>query len=179
MLSIAVSQIPPDGLVLQEELAPAAVHLEGDEEFRLEGGRLAARVEKGDDEAVHVRGTLRASLELACARCLDRFRVERQDPVELYFLPGRSAREEEEEVELSDRELVVGYYENDRLDLGEAVREHLVLSVPMKPVCRPECRGLCPICGGNRNLEACACREAPDTPLAGLQALLQRRSGDQ
>ena len=53
--------------------------------------------------------------------------------------------------------MVVAYYDGDRLDLGEMIREQLFLSVPLKRLCREDCRGLCPTCGVNRNRTPCDC----------------------
>jgi len=77
-------------------------------------------------------------------------------------------------VELDDHEMVVAYYEGNHLDLGEVVREQCVLSLPLKPLCREDCRGRCPSCGKNRNLESCECsapEEAGDPRLAALKKL--------
>jgi uncharacterized protein len=79
--------------------------------------------------------------------------------LDLFYLPRAAEQEEaqEEEVELSDRDVVVGYYQDDRLDLGEVVREQILLALPLKPLCRPDCQGLCPRCGKNRNVSPCGC----------------------
>jgi uncharacterized protein len=50
------------------------------------------------------------------------------------------------------------------LDLGEAIRQHAITNRPMKPLCRPDCRGLCPTCGANRNQQPCECKEASADP---------------
>ena len=86
--------------------------------------------------------------------------------LDLFYLPRLASRpeDEEEEVELDDHEVVVGYYDDERLDLGEVVREQLLLSLPMKRVCREECQGICPTCGRNRNTASCACA-APEEPV--------------
>ena len=60
------------------------------------------------------------------------------------------------------------------LDLHEAVRQYAITNIPMKPLCKPECLGLCTICGGNRNYTACACGvESSDPPWAPLKQLLE------
>ena len=65
----------------------------------------------------------------------------------------------------------VSYYLGDRIDLGEVVREHVALQLPMKPVCRDDCRGLCPQCGANWNEGTCDCRpDDMDPRLAVLRS---------
>ena len=163
MLVISIRDIPVDGKAVDVALDPGAVHLEGEEEFTLEGGRLAGRIEKGEDQAVHFRGRLQARLGLHCGRCLEPFVKELDEDLDLFFMPHEAeadADEEEQEVELSDRDMVVAYYEDDRIDLGEMVREQMLLALPLRRLCREDCRGLCPSCGTNRNTGTCRQRKA-------------------
>jgi uncharacterized protein len=160
MLVIKVSEIPPEGIALDAGLDVASLHLEGEGAFRLEGGgRVAGHVDKGDDASVHLRGRLAAGLGVECARCLVPFGHPVAQELDLFFLPqgAEAGAEDEEEVQLSDHDVVVAYYRDDRLDLGEALREQLLLALPLKPLCREDCRGLCPACGANRNQMDCGC----------------------
>jgi uncharacterized protein len=165
MLLIEIPRIPPEGLDLDETLDPAGVHLEGDDEIVLESGRLDCRLEIVDGTTVHVSGRLAGRVTVECGRCLERFAVAVDHQMDQFYLPRLAHRpeEEDEEVELSDHDVVVGYYEEDRLDLGEVVREQLFLTLPLKRLCREGCRGLCPTCGRNRNTESCTC-PAPEEP---------------
>lgn len=183
MLLINVFDIPPEGLDVDEGLEAGEVHLEGEESFALQaGGRLTCRVERGDDESVHVRGRLAARLGLECGRCLEAFPFALDQVLDLLYLPHRArndeeGREEEEDVELSDHELVVAFYRENRLDLGEMVREQFFLAVPMKRLCREDCLGLCPTCGSNRNAALCDCPPPePDPRLSPLGMLFAKRS---
>lgn len=176
MLLIHVSKIPPEGLSIDTPLDPGEVHLDGEESFALEGGALRSHVERGDDDTVHVRGRLQAEVALSCGRCLEGFTLNIDQELDLFYLAHAVGQEneEEDEVELSDRDVVVAYYEGDRLDLGNVIREQLFLDVPMKRVCREDCRGLCPHCGVNRNQQDCACpNEEPSlSPFASLRRKL-------
>jgi DUF177 domain-containing protein len=183
MLLIHISQIPPDGLVVNDELAPAAVHVEGEETFALApAGRLDCRVDKVDGVSVHVRGRLKAGLEMACSRCLDAFSFPVDQELDLFYLPHArdAAREEEEvDVELKDRDMVVAYYQGETLDLGEMIREQFFLAAPVKPLCREACKGRCPSCGANRNEAVCACPPAEsnaDVRLLELKKIFDARS---
>ena len=176
-LVIEVSKIPPGGLAVDSPLQPEAVHLEGEKAFSLVSGRLQVRLEKGDEESVHVRGHLDARLKLECGRCLEPFEMDLDQDLELFFLSHVADQvEEEDEVELSDHDMVVAYYRDNRLDLGEAVREQILLGLPLKGLCRQDCQGLCPHCGVNRNATACACtiEEAEDPRLAPLRKLFEK-----
>jgi uncharacterized protein len=177
MLVLNVSQIPLEGMEVDSPLEAGEVHLEGERSFALQpGGSLRCRVDRGDDKTVHVRGHLAARLGLECGRCLEPFPLAVEQELDLFYLPHREDAEEEDEVELADREMVVTYYAGDRLDLGEMIREQLLLSVPMKRLCREACQGLCPQCGTNRNSAPCSCVPDADPRLAVLARLLKGSS---
>jgi uncharacterized protein len=177
MLVISVSEIPPEGLELSAPLSPDSLHVEGEGAFRLrDGGRVEGRLEKGDDDSVHLRGRFAARLELECGRCLVPFELSLDQELDLFYLLQRDAAESEEEVELTDHDVVVAYYRGDRLDVGEALREQIVLALPLKPLCREDCRGLCASCGVNRNQTDCGCAETatPDPRWSALAKLSGR-----
>jgi uncharacterized protein len=180
MLVIEISTIPPEGLNVDETLAAAAVHVEGEESFALDGGQLNCRLERGDDQSVHVRGRLVARLGVSCARCLEPYKFALDQELDLFYLPhhaGEDAADEaEDEVELSDHEMVVAYYRGNRLDLGEMIREQFFLTLPMKRLCREDCGGLCPGCGISRNTASCDCQPEPDARLSVLKTLFDKGS---
>jgi DUF177 domain-containing protein len=180
-LVIPVREIPPEGKPLDVALDPGSVHLEGEDEFTLEGGRLDGRVERGEEQTVHFRGHLQARLRLHCGRCLEPFTQTVDEDLDLFLMPKGTepeADEEEQDVELSDRDMVVAYYDEDRIDLGELVREQMLLAVPLRRLCREDCLGLCPSCGVNRNTGSCDCRpaETVDERLAPLRKLFDKGS---
>jgi len=108
-----------------------------------------------DDRAL--RGRLSGTIEVECARCLVRYRSPGTGAGPFYMpRVAEQPEAQEEEVELSDRDVVVGYYDGERLDSG-VLREQVLLALPLKPLCREDCRGLCPRCGRNRNVSACGC----------------------
>jgi uncharacterized protein len=65
----------------------------------------------------------------------------------------------------------VGYFweEDNYVEVTREVEEVIFINLPMKPLCSPDCRGLCPVCGANRNKEKCFCEEAIDPRLAVLK----------
>ena len=78
-------------------------------------------------------------------------------------------------IELAADDLDVDFYDKDEIDLGAVIETETTLALPMKPLCRDGCLGLCPVCGGNRNLVRCACQQrAPDPRLAALKDLAAR-----
>jgi uncharacterized protein len=151
------------------------------EDFRvLTPVALIGEVEK-DGDKVRLRGRLETRLETTCSRCLEVFEVPMAMPLDLLFLPasiaiggeiGKAASDEDDGEAVADDDLGVSFYRDDVLDLVEIVQEQFYLALPMKPLCTPDCRGLCPVCGINRNRETCTCKtEWVDPRLEGLRRL--------
>jgi uncharacterized protein len=181
MLLIDIPRIPPEGFDLDEALEPASLHLVDDADVLLRpGGRLAAHVDLVDGTTMHLRGRLSGTIEIECARCLERYPLALGQELDLFYMPRVAAQAEaqEEEVELSDRDVVVGYYDGERLDLGEVLREQVLLALPLKPLCREDCAGLCPRCGRNRNASPCGCapeEEPGDSRREPLRRLIDKK----
>lgn len=132
---------------------------------------LAFDVEKTGD-AFRLAGRVTTTLELGCSRCLEAYRLPVSAAFDLRYLPQSSNRGGEEE-EVADEALDVAFYEGETIDLGQMILEQFYLVLPMKPLCRPECQGICPVCGANRNVVACGCDAKWDDPrLAPLKGLL-------
>ena len=116
-----------------------------------------------------LRGQLAGDLDTACARCLEAARVHVDAPVTVTFVPAGAEDVDPEE----DDEPDFITFKGGELDLSEALRDELMLTIPFNPLCDEACRGLCPLCGTNRNLAPC--KHAAATPAAaapgGLAAL--------
>lgn len=180
MLLIDIPRIPPEGLDLDEALDPAGIHVDEETDFTLgPGGRLRVHVDLVDGTTVHVRGSLAASVLVECGRCLERYAAPVGQELDLFYLPREKERplDEEEEVELSDRDVVVGYHDGATLDLADVAREQVFLALPLKRLCGESCRGLCPSCGKNRNEGDCLCppqEPSEDPRLSPLRKLFDK-----
>lgn len=108
---------------------------------------------------VTVSGLIKAEAEVVCSRCAGTYSEPLELSVEERFVPAGSVKpEQEEEVELDD--LCVFEYEDAEIDIDELVRENLIAGLPYRPLCSPDCKGLCPVCGQNLNEKSCTCGEA-------------------
>lgn len=117
-------------------------------------------VERSGDR-VSVRGRLTAAARLECVRCLGAFELPLDVPFELFAdRKGTGRHRDEEELERGD---LMKFHDGRRLDLGQDVRESLLIELPIAPHCREDCRGLCPGCGADLNREPCTC---PDRNVA-------------
>jgi uncharacterized protein len=107
---------------------------------------------------IRIRGHLKAQVEGVCDRCLEPALVEVDADFDLYYRPVvRTANHAE--IHLEDGEIDLGFYEGEGVELADALREQILLSLPMQLFCRPDCKGLCPYCGANRNTSECGCRQ--------------------
>ena len=140
---------------LTRRFEPSAFPVE--EEFRLVAPvNLDVEIHK-DASKVRVTGQVAGTLQLACSRCLDSFEIPVDTRFDALFLPAASNTGGDEQ-EVADEDLGVSFYKDDTLDLGELMGEQFLLALPMKPLCQPDCKGLCPVCGINRNRETCTCQ---------------------
>lgn len=116
-------------------------------------------------------GRTATTLELSCSRCTEPFRMPVAASFDLRYVPVAEMTAEDDR-EVGEDDLETSYYRDDEIDLAELMREQFYLALPMKPLCVPECKGLCPQCGTNLNAGTCACAPAWDDPrLAPLKAL--------
>ena len=124
-----------------------------------------------DKQQFRLVGGVRTTLELPCGRCLEPYTAPVDQAFDLRYHP-RTLNTGEGERELEDDDLTTAFYENDEIDLGQLMQEQLYLALPMKPLCKDDCKGLCPNCGTNLNKAKCDCSTHWDDPrLAALRAL--------
>ncbi len=105
---------------------------------------------------VHIRGTAQADLECPCDRCLATAAFHVEAAFDLYYQPVEAASKAEETA-VDEDEAEIAYYEPPGLILEDIAREQILLQLPMQRLCRAECKGICPVCGGNRNEKDCHC----------------------
>jgi uncharacterized protein len=170
-LKINVSKIPEGGMDLRLEkdgawfrgFLPEAEPFD----FALQRIDVACSVRRLK-ETVFIEGGVTASAEAPCCRCLETARMPLQAAFKYTFSPAPS--EPMEEVELNAEDLELAYYEEDTIDLDRVIFEQIMLQMPIKPLCRETCKGLCPHCGINLNLACCHCEaETFDERLAILK----------
>ena len=116
-------------------------------------------------------GEVRTTIELSCGRCLEEFEMPVAESFDVLYLPNTPAGSAEERM-VEDDDLSTAFYEDNVIDLGQLMQEQCYLAVPMKPLCREDCRGLCSECGTNLNSGSCECRQTwVDPRLAVLDQL--------
>ncbi len=168
-------------LIALEELAEHAVRFDevfapGHIDYATEGLRQAGSLKvRGTasllDKDIHLRGHLGTEMEALCARCLEPVHEVVERDFDLFYHPlADCPRGEELVVPKGQEEL--GFYQGPGLLLEEVAKEQVLLALPMRSICRKDCRGLCPHCGRNLIRESCDCESrTADARWEGLSKL--------
>jgi len=167
-----VNELATRKIRIRKDYAPGTLDFHSGEFRQAEPLDVRATAELVDDQ-IRIYGTFHTRLEMVCARCLDTVVEEVSKNFDLFYRPVNSvSREEEFRLNLDDTE--IAFFEGDGLFLADVLAEQVNLSLPMKVICRSDCRGLCPHCGVNLNQEECRCEtHAADPRLAPLARLKQ------
>jgi uncharacterized protein len=125
----------------------------------IEGGNCIVQGETRlmrTDRGIMAKGTLHTGIELTCSRCLRLFSCPLSLSIEEEYFPTTDVFTGAS-LSLPDEPGCFTIDEHNILDLTEAIRQYALLAIPMKPLCREDCAGLCPACGGNLNQAPCNC----------------------
>jgi DUF177 domain-containing protein len=181
-LVVNIANISDEGLAFQAEVTATQLQLPPTTEVELStpvqvGGWLTRVAEQ-----VYFRGKVSGTLAAACSRCLDMIHSDFTAEMQVVYLPPstRLQIEGEEGVD-AEEELDLYMHDGTTLDLRPPVHDHVLLAFPVQPLCRPDCAGLCQVCGGNRNEVPCTCQESGGDPRFALLKQLQflRRREDE
>ena len=131
----------------------------------------SAELLKNTGGQVRIQGRYTVEVTALCDRCLATARFPLDAGFDLFYKPV-SVIERVEEVEIDEGEAQIGFYENGGMELEDVLREQVLLALPMQRVCSEDCKGICPVCGKNRNEAECDCRiESHDHRLEALRKL--------
>ena len=170
-----IDDLPPEGLEIALMLTPAEARplleaIEDDPPVVLAGPVEGWIRLEATGRQVVVRGLVKALVRVECARCLKEFDLSAEEDIFVVYLPQPV---EERDDELEAESLNQEFFTGEEIDLWPMVYEHLVLGIPFKTVCREDCRGLCPVCGQDKNERDCMCQSKIGHP--GLAALKEIR----
>ena len=125
----------------------------------LEGGRLTSPIKVSLDATrnlneILLRGTAWVTAVLECARCLDEFSFAVESHLDIWCILGGG----DKDARVPERDNVIeAPVEAKYIDLTDHLRSELMVLIPLKPLCKQDCKGLCPLCGINLNHEQCSC----------------------
>jgi uncharacterized protein len=167
-----IKEIPDEGLVIDQTIPADLLKdaLEGLEPDLAQcSGSVHVSLTKARTDVV-VAGRVSAALSLACGACLKPASILVKVPVNAVYVEGdeNAPTEASEELDAED----VLHYDGEELDLRPMIREQLILALPMSPRCKEDCKGLCGVCGGDKNLKDCGHKiELEDPRFAALKSL--------
>ncbi len=167
---LVLTHIPADGLKFEHQYQENELDLSQYEFSLLVPPLVAGRVTNIAQE-MRVQGNLRATMAAECDRCLEPVTLPLVKEFDLYYLPTVAHADKSGETELLERDLDFSFYQNERIELDELVLEQLELSLPIRILCQEECKGLCPQCGTDLNIESCDCPPPIDVRWQALAEL--------
>lgn len=167
---IEIRELQVHAVEFDEKLAPGVIDFgtEVKQTGRLDAQGQAQLVQEhhGKHQLINdirIVGDLSTKVEMLCARCLEPITREVANKFELLYRPlGTDAGKEELSVTAVEAE--ISYYQGEGVLLEDLLREQVLLALPLRAICRDDCKGLCPHCGKNLNLEQCNCAEPVDNP---------------
>jgi uncharacterized protein len=169
-MKFVVSELEKEPIEFDLELGLGAidfgVEAEQDGPLKSSGRAEVIHEHRGPKEIVpdiRLRGLFEGRFQVPCARCVEPVQVPLLGEFDLIFRPAEVDADPAER-SISAPETEIGYYQDDSLLLEDVLREQVLLSLPARTLCKDDCKGLCPRCGKNRNLEPCSCDQGPQDP---------------
>ena len=160
---ISIKELELRKIDFSEEIQPGVIDLGSDlvqkNPLKTSGrAELVAEHRGGKDivEDIRIVGRFTVSIEVQCARCLEPVSGDFSGDFDLLYRP-LGIDSGKDEASISEAETEIGYYTGDGLALEDVLKEQILLAVPVKAVCRENCKGFCPQCGKNLNSEQCSC----------------------
>lgn len=133
--------------------------------------RGVAELLENTDGEVRIKGDLTVDMEADCDRCLATARFPLESNFDLFYRPMADIAQEEE-IAIDEGQAEIAFYEGGGMELEDILREQVILLLPMQRVCEEACKGICPVCGRNRNETECHCEAKPaDDRWAALRNL--------
>jgi uncharacterized protein len=189
LLRPLLADITADGLSLVGEATAEELDLTEDDAVVV--GPLAVSLELTNVEGlVAVTGVLEGTIVRECVRCLKEYEDPLAFSVRAAFIPEpKSAPRHPKRVDVRKAHTKIGeveqeeepddqyQYQGNQLELAPMLREHVILSAPMQPLCSDDCLGLCARCGKNLNEGPCQCAEEPPTPTVRVVQVTNRKTG--
>ena len=118
---------------------------------------------------IRVSGRVETAIRLSCSRCCTEYDNKLESTFELFYTKAQGVEPiQDEEVELSETDLISVFYRGDEINLIPEVDEQIVMELPLRPLCSDQCRGLCPVCGMDLNAADCGCHREPPSLSFGV-----------
>ena len=130
---------------------------------------IEIELDKRSNREVYLKGVVKTDVKLQCSRCTEEYDYNIRADFALYYMQTS----ENYDAEITDEEIATFAFSGYELDITDRIRETLILEVPIRGLCKEDCKGLCPICGANLNYEKCDCHNEKIDPRWGALAKLK------
>ena len=170
-MNIRISNIPEEGI--RFEFSRKGSWLEGmlpaddRRDFSLRGVKVDCLARK-IRETICLEMIMKTDLELECCRCLEKTMLSLNSEVKYTLIPLKD-RVADDDSESLEEDVDFNYYKDDEIEFDPIVLEQIIMQIPIKPLCSENCKGLCPSCGLNLNIDTCKC--CPQTGHVGFAIL--------
>ncbi len=164
-MKIRVDDIPEEGLHLsfsgdKDFLSDALSNISISGDIKIDP-HVKGRIDLfRSDEDVLLLGTVVGSMNLICSRCISEFSLVKEMNLDLKFRVGGNESESRQTSDQHEQDIM--FLEDAELDPAEIILQELLLEIPMKPLCREDCAGLCPKCGALKGSPECKCSDERD-----------------
>jgi uncharacterized protein len=111
-----------------------------------------------EGDGIKLSGRLQGAVRVSCSRCLQKFVFNLDEAIDFMLLEPL-AGDAPEEIDLTAEELDTEFFDGETIDVDHIATEQIFLALPQRPLCRPECKGLCSGCGADLNVESCQCEK--------------------
>lgn len=156
-MNIEIDKIDSKGLVLENRIALDENLLIEEKGAFLEDIDYSIHLSR-EKEKIRAKGNLHTTVSIPCVRCLEPFEIKIDSPFDITLLPSQLIKLTDEALNQDDMEYI--FFEGNCIDVTKILIEQVNLFIPIKPVCSPSCKGLCPQCGVNLNHEQCQCKQS-------------------
>jgi len=175
-MKLNIKAVPAHGLELADDISAAEMGLAPDDLEVVEPCHLSVRVRKVG-VGYHMTGQARVTAVQQCARCLAAVSRTVEPTFSMLYEPagGANARTQDD---LRRQDVGITFFEGCEIDLGPEIRQAVGQALPAKPLCREDCRGLCPSCGADLNEGPCSCKSKPAEAGGAMADLLKKWGGD-
>lgn len=171
-MRIRVDNIPEEGQRIEGTIDPSSIELDMPGYSFIEPLAFVGRATRSAEDII-VEGSLTGTMKSQCGRCLNGFKMPLDMTMQVVFAP-----QEEPEADGGGK-IDIGenfsYYDGNDIDLSQEVKDLILVNLPISPVCREDCKGLCPQCGVDLNASPCKCGDDKGpSPFDKLKQLKQQ-----
>jgi uncharacterized protein len=175
-MRIELDKLEGDGSAFAHTYEAGEIVLDEETARLTEAPQINGRVTRRSESEVRLQGTITARAEVECDRCLKSLTFPVETDFDVTYIPAADYESAATAAELQEEDLSISVFDGETIDIDDLVREQVLLALPPRLLCREECKGLCPVCGADRNQSECACAPTEIDPRwAGLAGLKQEQ----